>query len=320
MSASLVDAVAAPAAANARLTGVLAAALTPLTADLGPDFGAATLHARWLLAHGCDGLAVLGTTGEANSFSVAERMALLDHLVGNGLPAAVLLPGTGCAALTDSVALTRHAVKLGVGGCLMLPPFYYKNVTDEGLFASYAEIIERVGDARLRLYLYHFPQMAAVPVSLALIERLVGRYPETVVGMKDSSGDLANMLAVARAVPGFAVLSGSDELLLPLLGGGGAGCITACANVAASLAARVAAAFRAGDGRAAEDAQARLSAVRRVIQGYPLAAALKSLVATASGQAGWQRLRPPLVPLAADDARALARQLAGIGFATPAWP
>jgi 4-hydroxy-tetrahydrodipicolinate synthase len=321
MSATIADSArpTSPRGDADRLRGVLAAALTPVDADLAPDFDRATQHCRWLLAQGCDGLAVLGTTGEANSFSVAERSALLDHLVGNGVPAAALLPGTGCAALSDSVALTRHAVRHGVGGCLMLPPFYYKSVADDGLFAAYAEVIERVGDPGLRIYLYHFPQMSGVPLSLRLIERLVTRYPATVVGMKDSSGDLANMLAVVGAVPGFTVLSGSDELLLPLLEGGGAGCITACANVAAPLAASVLALWRQGNPGAGR-AQERLSQVRRVIQRYPLAPALKSLIAAAAGEPGWRRLRPPLVPLGDDAAAALARDLAEIDFAPPAWP
>ncbi len=306
--------------AGDRLRGVFAAVLTPLAADLAPDFGTATLHCRWLLRQGCDGLGILGTTGEANSLSVGERMDLLDHLVGNGVPAAVLLPGTGCAALTDTVTLTAHACKLGVGGCLVLPPFYYKGVSDEGLFASYAEVLERVGDARLRLYLYHFPQMTGLALSIPLIERLSARYPEIVAGLKDSSGDLANMLAVAAAVPRLAVFSGSDELLLPLLEGGGAGCITACCNVAAPLAAAVYQAWRNGDRANAAIVQQTLSEVRRMTAAYPLSAALKALLAMVSGEEGWARVRPPLVAL--DDAARddLAAALAAIPFAPPDWP
>ena len=150
---------------------------------------------------------------------------------------------------------------------------------DEGLFAAYSEVIERVGDARLRLYLYHFPQMTGLFLSIPLIERLSARYPDIVVGMKDSSGDLANMLAVAAALPGFAVFSGSDELLLPLLEGGGAGCITACCNVASPLAAAVHAAWRNGDRENAVAVQQTLSEVRRIISAYPLSAALKALLA-----------------------------------------
>jgi 4-hydroxy-tetrahydrodipicolinate synthase len=303
-----------------RLRGVFAAALTPIDADLAPDFGTATLHCRWLLRHGCDGLGILGTTGEANSFAAGERMDLLDHLVGNGVPAAVLLPGTGCAALTETVTLTAHACKLGVGGCLVLPPFYYKAVSDEGLFASYSEVIERVGDPRLRLYLYHFPQMTGVPLTTPLIERLCARYPEVVVGLKDSSGDLANMLALAAAVPGFAVFSGSDELLLPLLEGGGVGCITACCNVAAPLAAAVYDAWRNDDRENATAVQKTLSEVRRIIAAYPLSAALKALLAMRSGEEGWAQVRPPLVSLDRAARGALADGLAAIPFAPPDWP
>ena len=183
------------------ISGVLAAVLTPLNADLSPDLDRLLRHCRWLIDNGCDGLAVLGTTGEANSFSVDERIAILDGLAEAGIPGDRLLPGTGCCALTDSVSLTRRAVELGAAGVLMLPPFYYKDVSDAGLFATFAEIIERVGDSRLRIYLYHFPRMSAVPFSHALIEDLLKRYPDTVAGMKDSSGDLANMAGAARAFP-----------------------------------------------------------------------------------------------------------------------
>ena len=165
------------------LGGVFAAVLTPQTADLSPDHDALAKHCRWLLDNGCDGLAVLGTTGEGNAFSVDERIAILEGLAEAGIAGETLLPGTGCCALSDTVRLTRRAVELGVAGVLVLPPFYYKNVSDEGLFAAYAEVIERIGDSRLKVYLYHFPQMSAVPLSLALIERLIKAYPDTVVGM-----------------------------------------------------------------------------------------------------------------------------------------
>ncbi len=181
-------------------------------------------------------------------------------------------------------------------------------------------MIERVGDARLRLYLYHFPQMTGVPLSIPLIERLCARYPQIVVGIKDSSGDLANMLAVAAAFPDFAVFSGSDELLLPLLEGGGAGCITACCNIASPLADAVYAAWRNGDRANATAVQQTLTEVRRIVSAYPLSAALKALFALSSRQEGWARVRPPLVAL--DDASrdVLADALATIPFAPDGWP
>jgi len=296
------------------LSGVFAAALTPLKDDLIPDDEAFVAHCRWLLKQGCDGLAVLGTTGEANSFSLKERIRMMEALVEADIPAACLIPGTGCSSITDSAILTRRAVELGVGGCLMLPPFYYKNVTDDGLFAAFSEVIERVGDARLRVYLYHFPQMSAVPISFELIERLLKRYPGTIAGMKDSSGDLANMTAAAKAFPGFAVFSGSDDLILPLLKAGGAGGITAINNISAPLAAKVVADWRGPGADAAHDL---LCELRRVITAYPLTAALKELMARHSGRNSWRNIRPPLVPLGGDDAAALLAAFDATGYAIP---
>lgn len=302
----------------ADLHGVFAAVLTPLDAEGQPDVARLAGLCRWLLAHGCDGLSVLGTTGEANSFAVEERVELLHRLTDAGIPGTALLPGTGCCAVPDTVRLTRAALAVGAARCLMLPPFYYKTVSDDGVFAAFAETIERVGDARLRVYLYHFPQLAGVPIGKALIERLSKAYPTTIAGMKDSSGDLGAMLDAARTFPGFAVLSGSDECLLPLLRGGGAGCITAVVNVAAPLAAAVVAAFRAGDDAAAEQAQARLTAARRAISAYPLTAALKEIMARHTNDGAWRRIRPPLMPLAADTADALADSLASLDVQPPA--
>ena len=305
---------------NSSVQGIFAAVLTPLDGDLAPDRAAIARHCRWLRDNGCDGLSVLGTTGEANSFSVEERERLLEGLIEDGIPGNVLLPGTGCCALTDTVRLTRKAVELGAAGVLMLPPFYYKNVSDDGLFASYAEVIERVGDARLRIYLYHFPQMSGVFLGHDLIDRLLKRYPDVVAGVKDSSGDIDNMIRNAQAFPGFGVLSGSDEFLLPLLQNGGVGCITAVANVAAFLAAEVYAAWREGDGERATHVQERLTAVRNAISALPLSAALKEIMARHTGDDGWLHIRPPLTRLNPTGAADLFITLESLDFSPPPAP
>src|SRR5437870_3901219 len=179
-----------------RIEGVLSPVVTPFRKDYSPDAGRFVRHCKWLLKNGCSGLAVFGTNSEANSMSVAEKRALLEALVSGGVPASALMPGTGHCALSDSIELTRAAVELGCAGVLMLPPFYYKGVSDEGLFRNFAEVIERVGDERLQLYLYHIPPVSQVPISLGLIERLLGKYPGIVAGVKDSSGDWSNTKAM----------------------------------------------------------------------------------------------------------------------------
>jgi len=295
--------------------GVYTAVLTPLTAGLDPDLGLMAAHCRWLLDNGSDGLAVLGTTGEANSFSLDERLRLLDGLAEAGIPGEKLMPGTGACALPDAIALTRKAVNQGAAGVLMLPPFYYKNPSDEGLFAAYSEIIQKVGDDRLRVFLYHFPQMSGVPITYRLIEMLLKEYPETVIGMKDSSGDFDNMSGAAREFPGFAVFSGSDEFLLPLIEAGGAGCITACANVASVLAAEVYGGWlKGGDIQAVNE---KLCAVRRVVCQFPLSTALKTLMARHSGDDAWLNIRPPLMPMNDADKEKLFRDFDAIGFQLP---
>jgi 4-hydroxy-tetrahydrodipicolinate synthase len=297
--------------------GVFAAALTPLDVNLDPDHGALARHSRWLLDSGCDGLAVLGTTGEANSFGVNERIGLLDAIIDSGIPPATLLPGTGCSAIPDTVSLTRHAVEAGCAGVVMLPPFYYKGVSDDGLYAAYSEIIQRVGDERLRIYLYHFPKMSQTPLGLDLIERLINAYPDTIVGMKDSSGDLDNMVAAAKNFPGFAVFAGSDSLLLPVLEAGGAGCITACANIACHLARQVMDEFESGADVATHGA---LDAMRKAIEVFPLSAALKEIMADHTGDAAWRRVRPPLMPLSVNQVADLKARLAGAGATLPPLP
>jgi 4-hydroxy-tetrahydrodipicolinate synthase len=278
--------------------GVFCAALTPLDASGDPDAPVFVAHCRRLIDQGCDGVAMLGTTGEANSFSVSERKALLEAAVAGGIAPSRLLPGTGVASIRETVELTRHALSAGVTTVVMLPPFYYKGVSDEGVYAAYSDVIERVADERLRVVLYHIPQMSAVPISHGVIARLLTRYPSAVTGIKDSAGELANMTAMVERFPGFSVLAGADPLMLPLLKKGGAGCITATSNL---VAADLAFVFRhhADPARAAEveAAQGRVVAARSRASTYAQMASLKALLAEATGHHGWNRLRPPLLPL-----------------------
>lgn len=280
---------------STRLRGVFSPVITPRADD--PRQAAAMLvrHCRWLLGQDV-GLAVFGTNSEANSLAVAERMRLLDALVAAGIPGERMMPGTGCCALDDSVALTRHAVAHGVGGVLMLPPFFYKGVSDDGLFASYAEVIERVADARLRIYLYHIPQVSQVPISLALIERLLLAYPGIIAGIKDSSGDWANTSAMLeRFQPqGFDVFAGSETYLLATMRAGGAGCITATGNVNPGAIAHL---YRTWQQPDADAQQAALDALRETFMKFPMIPALKAAVAMFSGDAGYAEVRPPLVRL-----------------------
>ncbi|MBU8540974.1 dihydrodipicolinate synthase family protein [Falsiroseomonas tokyonensis] len=286
--------------------GVFSAALTPITETFAPDHALFIAHCRRLLAEGCDGIALLGTTGEANSFSSDERRALLEAVVEAGIAPAQLLPGTGVAAVTETVALTRHALSLGVTTVVMLPPFYYKAPTEDGLFAAYAEVVERLADPRLRIVLYHIPQMSAVPIPFPVIARLREAYPGVFTGIKDSAGDLSHMEALVTSFPGLAVLAGADPLMLPLLRKGGAGCITATSNLVASDLAFV---FRhfADPARVAEveAAQARIVAMRNRASRFAQMASLKALLMQRTGEAGWQRLRPPLLPLSSADRSAL---------------
>ncbi|HEY3178345.1 MAG TPA: dihydrodipicolinate synthase family protein [Casimicrobiaceae bacterium] len=295
--------------------GVLAPVVTPFTADLRPDTERLARHCRWLLAQNV-GLAVFGTNSEANSLSVQEKIALLNALIAADIPPERMMPGTGCCALPDTVELTRRAVQLGCAGVLMLPPFYYKGVPDDGLFASYAEVIERVGDSRLRIYLYHIPPVSQVPISLELIERLLTRYPGTIAGIKDSSGDWNNTRALLeRFQPRhFDVFSGSETFLLATLRGGGVGCISATANVNPAAIATLARDWQKPD---ADVRQASLDAIRAVFQKFPMIPALKAVIAHFSADAAWATVRPPLIALATEQRRQLVNALDAVRFSMP---
>jgi 4-hydroxy-tetrahydrodipicolinate synthase len=297
--------------------GVFAATLTPITDDLAPDPAALIRHCRWLLANGCDGIAPLGTTGEASSFSVGERLAILDALDESDIPCERLIVGTGSAALTDTVDLTRRAVAMGAAGALVLPPYYFKNPSEDGLFAFFSEVVQRVGDTRLRLYLYHFPQTSAVPIGLSLIERLMTRYPKVIAGAKDSSGELGNMLAMAR-IPHFQVFSGTERLLLPVLEAGGVGCITAGANVIAPITGQLYAAWRRAGGSAdAKRLQDEVTRQRLLLDGFPMIPGMKAMLARHFNAPAWRNVRPPFVRLASAQEAALFGKLDEAGITIP---
>ena len=299
------------------LQGVYAASLTPLKPDGRPDLGALVAHCRWLMANGCDGVAPLGTTGEANSLALDDRLEVI-AACGAGLPADRLLIGTGASAVGDAAKLTRAALAAGTSHVLALPPFYYKGPSEDGLFAFYSSLIETVGDSRLKVYLYHIPPQSAVPITHGLINRLIKRYPTTVVGLKDSSGDWQHTEGLCKAFPGFATFAGTEELLLPTLQAGGAGCISATANVTCRLAREVFDVAKAGGD--AGPKQAAMTKVRLAFQAYPLIAGLKAMMARATGDQGWNRLAPPNMPLSPAQAEALAARLAELAFTIPDYP
>src|SRR6201987_1238392 len=292
-------------------SGVLVPVLTPFAPGGEPDAGRFAAFCRWLLDQGAGGLAIFGTTSEANSMSPGERMALLDRLIEAGVPAQKLMPGTGASAMTDAVTLVRHAVGRGCGGVLMLPPFYYKGVSDDGIFAFISSVIDKVGSPTLKLFLYHIPPMAVVGFSLDLVGRLIRAYPETGVGLKDSSGDWGNTAALLDRYPGFAVFPGSEVFLLDGLRKGAVGCITASGNVNVPGIKKVYDNWR---GPQAAALQAEITTLRKALQAYPMVPALKRILAHFHNDPDWAAVRPPLVPPAQAQSSALIADLGRLGF------
>jgi 4-hydroxy-tetrahydrodipicolinate synthase len=291
--------------------GVNAAVLTAMRDDLSVDLDRMAAHCRWLLANGCNGLGVLGTTGEANSLGVSERLAILDGLAERGIPTRHMLPGTGTTAIPDTVLLTRKAIEIGCPGVLVLPPFFYKNPSDDGLFAYFSEVIQRAG-TRTKIYLYHFPAQSAVPFGIDLIGRLLKAFPGTIKGIKDSSGDLANTKSYIEnfAKDGFEVFCGDDGALLDVLKAGGAGCITAASNVSCAVNARV---YANWDKPAGAEAQVTLAAMRKAVTSAPLIPGLKALIARHTGDDTWLNIRPPHLRLSAEAAQRLFATFDAIG-------
>jgi 4-hydroxy-tetrahydrodipicolinate synthase len=277
------------------LSGVIAAIATPVQEDGAPDFARAVKLARFLLDNGCDGLNVLGTTGEATSFSLAERLSVMKAYKESGVALQRLMVGTGAAATADAVALTKAAEELGFGGALVLPPFYYKGVPDDGLVA-YVDALVRA--TRIPIYLYNYPAMSGIQWHVALIERLLKTYSTRIVGLKDSSGDMSYARAAAALSAGFAVFPSTEAALIEARRGDFAGCVSATANLNADLCAR---AWRNGDAAALEAAVT----IRKLFEGKPLVSGVKALLAHIHGDPSLARMKPPLAPFSAADRAAV---------------
>src|SRR2546423_1719457 len=304
-----------------RIRGVLAPVVTPFKADLSPDSQRLIEHCKWLLSQNC-GLAVFGTNSEANSLAVEERAMLLEELVAAGIDPSRMMPGTGCCSIMETVKLTAQAVDHGCAGVLMLPPFYYKDVSDEGLYRYFSEVVQRVGDARLKIYLYHIPPVAVVGITTGLVERLLAAHSNAIAGMKDSSGDWNNtrmfldaFVTASPARTGFDVFVGSESFLLANMRDGGVGTISATANVNPAAVHKL---YREWD--TADDAaqqQSKLNVVREVFSSrkFPsMIAALKQAIAIYAHDPAWAKVRPPLVELAPEQTKTLGEELSAINF------
>ena len=297
------------------LPAVLSPVITPFKGDGSPDAPKLLKQCQWLEANGV-GQAIFGTNSEANSMSAPQKMSTLTALVEGGLKPEHLMPGTGATSIDATVNMTRHAVNHKCAGVLMLPPFYYKDVTDDGLFAYFSEVIQKVGSAALQIYIYNIPPVTKVNLSLSLLERLAKEYPKTVVGMKDSSGDWSYTESVIKllAPSGFRVYAGSEVFLMRALRAGGVGCISATANVNPKAIADLAAHWRESN---ADALQTNLDQVRGIFAKYQMIAGMKTAVAHYTKDSEWLRVRPPLMQLSPEQQAQLLSELKAINFSMP---
>lgn len=288
---------------NALYAGVNAAALTSFNRDLTLNYDNTIAHCHYLLNNGCDSLAVLGTTSETNSLSIQERETLLERLAESGIPAQKMLPGTGVCDIPGVVHLSRHAAKIGCPGVLILPPFYYKSPSEEGLYHFYSALAEQLGGV-VKLYFYNFPQQTTITLSCNLIGRLLESFPGVFQGIKDSSGDFANSLSYIEAfsAQGFEVYSGADATFARFMQAGGAGCITATTNIASPLTAFIYRNYGNAQGMAAQE---KLSNLRHVVATGDTIPVVKTLLAYHTRDSSWEIVRPPLCALSSDARRIL---------------
>ncbi len=291
--------------------GVFTAALTPMHKELSVNHEALVAHIKYLLNNGSDGICLLGTTGEANSLSLNERIEIIDSVVNAGIDPVKLLIGTGCCAFPDTVALTKHAVSKGAGGILMLPPFFYKNLSDQGVVDYFKLITDKVNDKNLKMYLYHFPKMTGVSFTLSLTKKLINALPNTIVGMKDSGGDWSNTETIQKGIPGFKMYPGSETFLLKSLRLGGVGCISATGNATVKLIAEV---YKNWENENADALQENLNKVRKAFEVTAFASGLKYLFSKWTNNPEWLNVRPPNALPNKSEIEKLTANLKEVGF------
>lgn len=298
---------------NRPLNGVYTASLTPLTASFEPNMPALVRHAQWLLESGSDGVALLGSTGEANSLTLEQRLAIIEQ-TARELPPDRLMLGTGSCALQDSVRLTKASVDAGVFSVLVIPPFYYKPQSDESVLRFYSELISSVDEPRLRIIFYNFPKLSGYNFSVKILQELKHRFGDIAAGIKDSSGEWKNMLGIVQNIPDFMVYTGTETLLLDILKKGGAGSITATANLIAPECQRVYQAWKINKQKVAEQAQMNLTDLRKSLENYPLVSELKSLFAAHTNAEEWENMLPPFAPILDKQVEELTEQIRGLGL------
>ena len=298
---------------NRPLNGVYTASLTPLTASFEPNIPALVRHAQWLLESGSDGVALLGSTGEANSLTLEQRLSIIEQ-TARELPPDRLMLGTGSCALQDSVRLTKASVDAGVYSVLVLPPFYYKPQSDESVLRFYSELILSVDEPRLRIIFYNFPKLSGYNFSVKILQELKQRFGDIAAGIKDSSGEWKNMLGIVQNIPDFMVYTGTETLLLDILKKGGAGCITATANLIAPECQRVYQAWKNNKQKVAEQAQMNLTDLRKTLENYPFVSELKSLFAAHTNAEEWENMLPPFAPILDKQVEELTEQIKGLGL------
>ena len=298
---------------NRPLNGVYTASLTPLTASFEPNIPALVRHAQWLLESGSDGVALLGSTGEANSLTLEQRLSIIEQ-TARELPPDRLMLGTGSCALQDSVRLTKASVDAGVFSVLVIPPFYYKPQSDESVLRFYSELISSVDEPRLRIIFYNFPKLSGYNFSVKILQELKQRFGDIAAGIKDSSGEWKNMLGIVQNIPDFMVYTGTETLLLDILKKGGAGCITATANLIAPECQRVYQAWKNNKQKVAEQAQMNLTDLRKTLENYPLVSELKSLFASKTNAEEWENMLPPFAPILDKQVEELTEQIKGLGL------
>ncbi len=294
-------------------SGIYTASLTPLTSSYEPNLPALVSHVEQLFESGSDGVAILGSTGEANSLTIEQRLDIISYC-GRTLAPERLMMGTGSCALQDAIRLTQASIEAGVFSVLVIPPFYYKPQSDESVIRYYSELISSVDDSRLRIIFYNFPKLSGYNFSTEILQEFKERFGDIAAGIKDSSGNWENMLSITKNVPNFMVYSGTETLLLNILREGGAGCITASANLLAPECQLVYQAWRNDQQNTAEQVQKELNVLRKALESYQFVSELKGLMALHTGSEHWQEMLPPFIPLLPSQVRELSEKINDLGL------